>query len=683
MLQCGVTDSAVQGPESSATPSGRSLVREARVAKALREVAGALGASLDLDELLELVLRKLTELMPAERAILFLLDERKRELVSRSAGGPDDFPLRLPLGDGVLSRVVRTGKAVCLAQGSEELKDAEWAPLLSCETTSAMATPLKNNLSRTIGVLLVINKRLDAGGSRLDFDDEDEEILSVLAKQAAIAIDNSRLLVTLIRKNQQLQHAQEQLTRRVRDLELLFELERSTAHAQGHEDLAREVLERLAKACNAGGALLVLSDDEHEQFVDYCLTRSVRAQGQVGEGPARFSTGWSTAREGVLSSVIENATALQLDVTDAPLTLDGLPPVESIIAEPLSDGESPIGALALLNKRGGPFTAEDLGLLRLVSANVSTAVRLFNANQARQREERLSGIGRLMAQVVHDLKSPLTVISGYVQLMEVSADEQERKHYAAQILKQFDALGAMQREVLAFARGETKVFARNVIIDRLLADVQSQMAAELLEKNVVLRVSAAKGLVAHLDSERIIRALQNLIRNAAEAMEPLGGGSVTVRADVDGDALTLRVSDTGPGIPAAIRPRLFRSFVTSGKLNGTGLGLAIVKRIVEEHGGAVELCSVPRGACFLITLPSALVTTQPDARRVNVESAPPKNERTERAIETRAAPSAPAPSKKTKDGARKKATAKSVPRKVRPAPSPPSKKLVRGRGQAK
>lgn len=635
------------------------------MAKALREVAGALGASLELDELLELVLRKLTDLMSAERAILFLLDERKRELVSRSAGGADDFPLRLALGDGVLSRVVRTGKAISLPRGSQELVHAEWTSLLSCPTTGAMAMPLKSNLSRTIGVLVVINKRSDGGGLGLaDFDDEDEEILSVLAKQAAIAIDNSRLLVTLIRKNQQLQHAQEQLTRRVRDLELLFELERSTAHARGHEDLARAVLERLARACNAGGALLVLADDEHEQFVDYCLTRAARATVQVEEGPARFSTGLSTTRDGILASVIENSTPIQLDVTDAPLVEQGLPPIESIIAEPLSGGENPIGALGLLNKRGGPFTAEDLGLLRLVSANVSTAVRLFNANQARQREERLSGIGRLMAQVVHDLKSPLTVISGYVQLMEVSADEEERRHFAAQILKQFEALGAMQREVLAFARGETKVFARSVIIDRLLSDVQSQMSTELLEKRVQLRVSAAKGLVAHLDSERIIRALQNLIRNAAEAMEPLGGGSVTVRADVDGDALTFRVSDTGPGIPPNIAPRLFRSFVTAGKLNGTGLGLAIVKRIVEEHGGTVELSPVPRGACFLITLPGALVPAQPDARQIHPEGAPSSI----RSVKSEAEP---LPSVRKKP----KATSKKVvsPGKVKSKPASPSK----------
>ena len=118
---------------------------------------------------------------------------------------------------------------------------------------------------------------------------------------------------------------------------------------------------------------------------------------------------------------------------DTPLAQDGLPEVHSMIAEPLTGDEESLGALALINKRGGPFTAEDLGLLRLVSANVSTAVRLFNSNRVREREERLSSIGRLLSQVVHDLKSPLTVISGYVQLMEESAERQERQHYASEI----------------------------------------------------------------------------------------------------------------------------------------------------------------------------------------------------------------------------------------------------------
>lgn len=585
--------------------SQKALLREALVARALRDVAGALGASLELDELLELVLGKLTELMAAERAILFLLDERKRELVSQTAGGVEDYPIRIPLGEGMLGQVIRTGRALRVDDFALSEYQPEWDESLDFATTSAIAAPLKNNLSRTIGVVLVLNKE-----ERGCFGDEDAEIMSVLAKQAAIAIDNSRLLVTLIRKNQQLQQAQEQLTRRVRDLELLFELERNTAHAHSYEEVARAVLESLARACNAGGAMLVLAEDDNEQLIEYSLTRAERRADQSEEGLPSFRTGVFPGEDGILASVLASSRAIQLDSLEVPLTQDGLPEVSSMIAEPLEGNESPLGALALLNKRGGPFTAEDLGLLRLVSANVSTAVRLFNASRSRERQQRLSSIGRLLSQVVHDLKSPLTVISGYVQLMQETADREERCRYAGEVLKQFKTLGAMQREVLAFARGETQVFARRVIVDRLLADVAEQMHLELEEKKVQLHISAAPRLYATLDSERITRALQNLIRNAAEAMQPLGGGSVCVRADLEEDALTLRVSDTGPGIPASLAPRLFQSFVTAGKAQGTGLGLAIVKRIVEEHGGTVQLVPVQRGACFLIRLPQNVPLNQ-------------------------------------------------------------------------
>src|SRR5690606_26998794 len=306
---------------------------------------------------------------------------------------------------------------------------------------------------------------------------------------------------------------------------------RNTASAHSHEELARAVLESFAKACSAGGALLVLAEDSPSEFIDYSLTRAARFPGQTKEPPAEFRSALSPP-DGILSPVIDSATPIQLDSMDTPLTQEGLPEVHSMIAEPLEGEEGErLGALALINKRGGPFTAEDLGLLRLVSANLSTAVRLFNSKRVREKEERLSSIGRLLSQVVHDLKSPLTVISGYVQLMEESADRSARKHYAAEILKQFQALGAMQREVLAFARGETQVFARRVIMDRLLADVSEQMRPELADKCVELKLSSVPKLVVHLDSERITRALQNLIRNAAEAMAPLGGGTVRVRAD--------------------------------------------------------------------------------------------------------------------------------------------------------
>ena len=567
-------------------------------------MAAALGASLELDELLDIVLKEAVTLLGAERAVLFLQDERRPALVTRAASRPEDLKLHLSLGDGWLSQVIRTGLSERIADCSRSARPVEWDMTSGPATVSALLCPVKSNLGRTEGVLVAINKR--SGGT---FDADDEDILSILVAQAAVAMDNSRLFMSLVRKNQELSQAQVQLTRRVRDLELLFELERRTAHARSQSDLARAVLMSLTKSCDADGGALVMAEENTESFVQFVLGPRGPQAGTGSDGALRSAV-YSPA-EGLLGPVIQYSSPLQMDTSREPLQHDGFGKVHSVIAEPLEASDTPLGALALFNKRQGPFTAEDLGLLRLVSANVSTAVRLFHANLAREREERLTSIGRLLSQVVHDLKSPHTVISGYVELMEAASSRSERRRYADEILKQFRALGAMQSEVLAFARGETRVLARRVILDRFFEDLRSRLEAELEGTHVQLDIVSERRLVAQFDSERITRALQNLVRNAAEAMSEQGGGRVTVRAGAHGGQLRMEVQDTGPGVPAEVAPRLFQSFVTSGKKGGTGLGLAIVKRIVEEHGGTIQLVDLPVGACFRIELPQPAPSAPP------------------------------------------------------------------------
>jgi signal transduction histidine kinase len=98
------------------------------------------------------------------------------------------------------------------------------------------------------------------------------------------------------------------------------------------------------------------------------------------------------------------------------------------------------------------------------------------------------------------------------------------------------------------------------------------------------------------------RAIHNLARNAIEAMADRGG-KLGIDARMQDSELVILVSDTGPGIPKEIEGRLFQSFVTAGKEGGTGLGLAIVKKIVDEHGGRIEVRSDEHGATFEIRLP--------------------------------------------------------------------------------
>ena len=107
---------------------------------------------------------------------------------------------------------------------------------------------------------------------------------------------------------------------------------------------------------------------------------------------------------------------------------------------------------------------------------------------------------------------------------------------------------------------------------------------------------------------------RGLLRNAIEAMGE-AGGTLTIEAARVADDLVVTVRDTGPGIPKEIEDRLFQSFVTAGKQGGTGLGLAIVKKIVEEHGGHVEVRSSDAGALFSLYFPQGQSRPRTDSER--------------------------------------------------------------------
>lgn len=600
-------------------PRGRSareleaaLAREERISQALRQVGTALGTTLDLDDLLELVLSKVTELLEAERATLYLLDEQKGELVSRLVVGGQVRSIRMKVGHGIAGTVALTGKPFRIQDAyTDERFERHWDALTGFRTTSMLAGPLKNHLGRTIGVIQVLNKKRGA-----EFTDADETLLTALSTQAAVAIDNSRLFLSLIQKNKQLLDTKEQLERKLRDLELLFDLERATSRASSLEALTTAVLSRVAQACDAAGAAVLLSEEESGDLVEYVLD---------AEEPDQLLRVGLKAGEGFLSAAMQ--APVPLEVTEAPGDprfcdrVEGKYPfaVECVMALPLEGEQGALGAVGLFTKRGGgAFSGEDLALLRMVSANMSTAVRLFRANRAREVGERLTTIGRLLSQVIHDFKTPMTVISGYVQLMADAENGQQRAEYAEEILRQFDLLTAMQREVLEFARGERNVFIRKVYLKKFFADLTRALGHELDGRAIELEMNVDTKVVARFDEGRVARAIHNLARNAVEAMADRGG-KLGISAHMEDGELVIRVTDTGPGVPKEIEGRLFQSFVTAGKQDGTGLGLAIVKKIAEEHGGSVAVESTNGGATFTLRLPQE----QDDKSRRSSTSPPP------------------------------------------------------------
>ncbi len=571
------------------------------MAAAFRDVGLALGAAQDLDALLDVVLDRIVSTLEADRATLYLLDRERKLLVSRIVQGGEVRQIQLAVGEGIAGAVAESGETILVRDAYKDARfNPEWDLTSGYRTRSILCVPMRDTEGKTSGVVQVLNKRHGA------FTADDAELLTALATSAGIAVENAVLLASLAKKNAMLLAAKEQLEHRVRDLRLLFDLERAMGQVTSLEELFVSVLKEAVKTCRARAGAIALRHGPTDEMQLYLLPHNARKTRHVpwtrGNG---FLADVVARGEVVLSNAAR--TDPRFDAEADELIGKGEPCVLVVPIEGEGDAETPMGALALFGKdEGGAFGDDDRALLLLFAANASTAIRLQLAREGREREERLTTIGRLLSGVMHDLKTPLGVLSGYLQLM-VQADERaQREEFGELAHKQFGLISAMQREVLEFARGERSMLVRKVYLQAFFEDISRQIEGVLARAGVELTLELADKGVARFDEGKLTRLIHNLARNAAEAMAAQGGGKFTIAVSRADDALVVTFSDTGPGIPKEIRHRLFQSFVTSGKKGGTGLGLAIAKKIADEHGGSiVALPAAPGapGAVFRLTLP--------------------------------------------------------------------------------
>ncbi len=276
--------------------------------------------------------------------------------------------------------------------------------------------------------------------------------------------------------------------------------------------------------------------------------------------------------------------------------------IGAVLCVPVSGEGEIIGALELLNKRGG-FSDADARLATLLAGQGGRALSLRKSRSENERRSRLAAIGQMLSGLLHDLRTPMTVVAGYAELLAVEEDADERKRQSKIILSQLEHLNAMTRETLAFAKGERQLLIRKVYLQNFVADVRTHLEQEFSRSKVELKIDAVYTGAARFDENKLKRLVYNIARNAIEAMPK--GGRFTFTVDSDKEDLVLKFADSGPGIPDEIADRLFESFVPAGKKNGTGLGLAIVKTIAEEHGGSVSFKSKPgKGTTFEVRFPA-------------------------------------------------------------------------------
>jgi signal transduction histidine kinase/putative methionine-R-sulfoxide reductase with GAF domain len=583
------------------------LQRERKKVALVQEVSRALSETGDLDALLELIMTKITELMEADRSTLFMLSDDGRQLWSKVSRGSARVEIRVDVGDGIAGWVAQTREMVNIP---DAYNDHRFQPAFDQKsgyrTRSILSAPMLGALGGLVGVVQVLNKQDGP------FTHGDEELLVALASQAAIAIQNARLYHSVLQQNQQLSRARHDLERRSRELNALYEVEKELSAALDLDDLLSRILAQAITVLGGGaGSIALVEADGALRF------RTV-------QGPAapRLLDRTVPHGTGLLGWSIKHRTPLVIDdpshdprhATEIANEVGVVP--QHLLIAPLIEGEEVIGGIEIIDQRrasrdgDGPWSNDDLKLLVLIASQAAGAIGLARRRSEQSNRDRLASIGQMLAGLLHDLKTPMTIISGYAQLMATMDDPEQRDRYVDQIQRQFDLMAGMTREVLAFARGDTDLVLRKVYLNRFSDELATQLRATVQGRGIDLEVDVRYDGIAYFDEQKLMRVFHNLASNAIEAMPD--GGKLRVVIDRDGDELVWSVQDTGPGIPAEVRGRLFELFAT-GRKGGTGLGLAIVKKIIDDHRGTIRPDTGPSGTTFVIRMPIERATEGAEA----------------------------------------------------------------------
>ena len=232
---------------------------------------------------------------------------------------------------------------------------------------------------------------------------------------------------------------------------------------------------------------------------------------------------------------------------------------------------------------------------------------------AADRERTLSNLkSDFVANVSHELKTPLSLVRMFGELLQSGRveNDEKRRQYLGIIVSESERLGALIENVLDFAKVERGKAAYEFSLGRLgevVARAVDACRVRAEREEVALELSVADGLpLADLDERAIEIAVINLVDNALKYAPD--GELVSIGVKQRNDALEIRVTDQGSGIPAEDRRRIFERFVRGksalGKqVRGSGIGLALVKHIAEAHGGSVWVeDAVPHGSTFVLTL---------------------------------------------------------------------------------
>ncbi len=519
--------------------------------EALLDISKAINSTLVLDDILQMVMRRAIKLLRAERGFLMLLDEegnlqfKTAHNICKESLSKEDFRISM----SIASSVAKTGKSVYTSDAQHDERYSKQKSVVELDLKSIMCVPLKSK-EKIIGILY-----LDNSSKSNIFLQSDLYLFELFAGQAAIAIENAKLYENL---------------------------------------LAMKIYtENVVNKTPVG---IVVVDNGLR------ITIANRTSQEIFE-----KAGWKDDSD-------------RQSLKNLPL-FDLVPPEEKTrwkkicyqvlyTGEPFEEAKSyhRFGSEEVaLSLKASPLNGHDNRILGLILVIEDITEKVI-AEKYLIYSQNLVAKGEMAATIAHELNNYLTLILNNAELLPLNLEKGDRGRVANNTKAIQESVQTMKRftdGLMDFSKLETRITEYNLrtLIEDLIFSLkpQRQFSAITFETQFDPDLPTL-----HMDVGQIQQVFLNVLNNSAEAMaglpQPQGNITITASHSKREKLVEVRISDTGPGIPAELLPKVFEPHFTT-KKDGHGFGLVICERIIKNHKGEISVESSPEGTTFIITLP--------------------------------------------------------------------------------